>query len=314
LTAKDRFTASLLGSAAGSAIGSQFVGKKRGSFQVTAPIDGGDLVSGPLVGTSALTLCLAETLAEFGLESDSEYIFMRKAGNVRRNGCWKPAIPASRHERALRSRGSERHEAPVVVADRVPLVNRPSPVMPGNVNGALAWISPLAYLLKDSRSFGFRIKHIERFCAIEDQQARSSLACVIFVEFLVGLYRGLSIPEALALASSEIAPLAGTQAYARDFSSYARVFDCRILGAPEKSIRSSEYAADTLEAVLWSLGHGSTFTECLVEAVNLGGDTVSSAAIAGSAAGVAYGPESIGQEWLSLIPQAREIASLSQMV
>jgi len=314
LTAKDRFTASLLGAAAGGAIGSQFVGKKRGSYQVALPVDVGDMKSLSLTGPIALMLCLAETLAEFGLESDSEYIFMRKAGALRRNGCWMPAIPASRHERVLRTRGRERQDAPVIVADRVPQINRPSPVMPGNVNGALAWIAPLAYLLKDSRSFSFRLRHIERFCAIEGQQARCTLACVIFVEFLVGLYRDLSISEALALASDEIAPLSDNQVYAREFPSYFRIFDRRVLGAPKNSIRSGEYAAETLEAVLWSLGHSASFTECLVEAVSLGGDTVSTAAIAGGAAGVAYGLESIGPEWLALIPQAREIDGLSHMV
>ncbi len=314
MTAKDRFTASLLGAAAGGAIGSQFVGKKRGSYQVALPVDVGDMKSLSLTGPTALMLCLAETLAEFGLESDSEYIFMRKAGALRRNGCWMPAIPAARHERVLRSRGLERRESPVMVADRLPHITRPSPVLPGNVNGALAWIAPLAYLLKDSRSFGFRLRHIERFCAIEGPQARYTLACVIFVEFLVGLYRGMSIPDALTLASSEVAPLSGSGAYAREFPSYSRILDLRVLGAPKNSIRAGEYAVETLETVLWSLGHGASFGESLVEAVNLGGDTVSVAALAGSAAGVSYGLDSIGPEWLALIPQAREIAGLSHMV
>ena len=140
------------------------------------------------------------------------------------------------------------------------------------------------------------------------------LSSVALVELLVGLYRGLSVADALMQVSSEMAPLADDARYARDFSDLGRVLDGRVLGAPRNSVHSGQTPGETLEAALWCLGHSSDFTGCVLEAVNLGGNAVSTAIIAGAAAGVLYGPESIEGEWLMLVESWHDIVSLAQTV
>lgn len=61
------------------------------------------------------------------------------------------------------------------------------------------------------------------------------------------------------------------------------------LGVPEDEIRSGGYVLDTERAALWCLANTSTYADCVLEAVNLGDDTATTAAVAGGLAGIVYG-------------------------
>ena len=67
----------------------------------------------------------------------------------------------------------------------------------------------------------------------------------------------------------------------------------------EEEIRSTGFVVHTLEAALWCLLTTTSFKECVLKAVNLGGDTDTVAAVAGSLAGYVYGQNGIPQEWMS---------------
>lgn len=69
----------------------------------------------------------------------------------------------------------------------------------------------------------------------------------------------------------------------------------------EKEIRSTGFVVHTLEAAVWCLLTKNSFKECVLKAVNLGGDTDTVAAVAGSLAGYVYGrneENGIPQEWM----------------
>lgn len=69
----------------------------------------------------------------------------------------------------------------------------------------------------------------------------------------------------------------------------------------------SGYVVDTLQAVFQSLFATDNFEDCLVEAVNRGGDADTTGAIAGMLAGACYGNARIPGRWLkSLDPRIRE--------
>ena len=58
---------------------------------------------------------------------------------------------------------------------------------------------------------------------------------------------------------------------------------------------------DTLEASIWCLLTTSTYEKCVLKAVNLGNDTDTTGAVAGSLAGIYYGYEAIPEDWLKTI-------------
>ena len=69
----------------------------------------------------------------------------------------------------------------------------------------------------------------------------------------------------------------------------------------ENEIRSTGFVVHTLEAAVWCLLTTNSFKECVLKAVNLGGDTDTVAAVAGSLAGYVYGrneENGIPQEWM----------------
>lgn len=68
-----------------------------------------------------------------------------------------------------------------------------------------------------------------------------------------------------------------------------------------EDIKSSGYVVDSLEAAIWCLLNTRSYKECVLMAVNLGGDTDTIAAIAGGLAGALYGYDAIPFEWLDTL-------------
>ena len=69
---------------------------------------------------------------------------------------------------------------------------------------------------------------------------------------------------------------------------------------------------DTLEAALWCLLTTDTYRDCVLKAVNLGGDTDTIAAIAGGLAGALYGYDAIPKEWLNTLLRRDYIEQLCE--
>ena len=67
----------------------------------------------------------------------------------------------------------------------------------------------------------------------------------------------------------------------------------------EDEIKSTGYVVDTLEASIWCILHTDNYKDCVLKAVNLGGDTDTIAAVAGGLAGIIYGYEDIPIKWIN---------------
>ena len=78
----------------------------------------------------------------------------------------------------------------------------------------------------------------------------------------------------------------------------------------ESDITSGGYVLETLAASLWCLLTTSSFEECVLKAVNLGGDTDTTGCVAGGLAGVHYGLSAIPEKWLQAIARHDEVESL----
>ena len=99
--------------------------------------------------------------------------------------------------------------------------------------------------------------------------------------------------------------------YTSELSHFKRVFSGEIANLPEDSIRSSGYVIDTLEASLWCLLNSSSYTQAVLKAVNLGGDTDTTAAVTGGLAGIYYTVENIPLEWINQIARKEDIINLA---
>ena len=78
----------------------------------------------------------------------------------------------------------------------------------------------------------------------------------------------------------------------------------------EKDIFSGGYVVASFTAALWCLLNTDSYRECVLQAVNLGFDTDTTAAIAGGLAGLYYGYDDIPDEWLKKIARREWIEEL----
>lgn len=92
---------------------------------------------------------------------------------------------------------------------------------------------------------------------------------------------------------------------------YDRLFN-DIQNIPKEDIKSGGFVVHSLEAAIWCLLTTDNYKDCVLKAVNLGGDTDTTAAIAGSLAGVLYGLNDIPKEWLNKLKKKEYIDSLCQ--
>ncbi len=79
---------------------------------------------------------------------------------------------------------------------------------------------------------------------------------------------------------------------------------------PEQMIRSGGYVLHTLQAALWCFLKTETYADCVLQAVNLGQDTDTTAAVAGGLAGLTYGQESIPARWLDVLARREDILAM----
>ena len=92
---------------------------------------------------------------------------------------------------------------------------------------------------------------------------------------------------------------------------FKRIRDLRVLAqTPKSEMRSGGYVIETIEAVLWSLARTQSFCDALLDVVNLGHDTDTTAAIAGGLAGLYYGYDEIPKDWIAVIQRREWIESL----
>lgn len=77
-------------------------------------------------------------------------------------------------------------------------------------------------------------------------------------------------------------------------------------------IDSSGYVIFTLVFSIWSLWNSTSYEETVLKAVNMGGDTDTTAAVAGSLAGIWYGVEAIPRDWMDSIQNRKLINGICE--
>lgn len=161
-----------------------------------------------------------------------------------------------------------------------------------NGNGALMRILPLAFLSWD-------YKNICDVSGLTHAHGISQKACLLYLSAADGIMRGNSCKKVLADVFSD------------SWSKTIGLRDPREL--KREDIKSTGYVVDTLEAALWCLYNTDNYSDCVLNAVNLGGDTDTVAAVAGGLAGLMYGcggKRGVPVRWIKQIPKRDWIKEL----
>ncbi len=180
-----------------------------------------------------------------------------------------------------------------------------------NGNGSLMRILPMAYCYK-SLTFPELIERSHQVSCITHAHLRSQMACGIYISIAVSLLEGANPQTAYINGLENISKIYyASEEYALEIRHFNRVFSGKIANLPVEKISSNGYVIDTLEASLWCLLNSSSYAEAVLKAVNLGGDTDTTAAVTGGLAGIYYGVENIPQEWIEQIVRKQDIIDLA---
>jgi ADP-ribosylglycohydrolase len=183
-----------------------------------------------------------------------------------------------------------------------------------NGNGSLMRIAPLVFYLDDK-------PHAERFqitkavSSITHAHEWSVVACLIYLEYLLKILNGEDKRDAYFNLKADFKlyypPSIVMYISSAALVKFNRILEMDISDLPEQEIKSGGFVIDTLEAALWCFLTTETYTDAVLKAVNLGGDTDTTAAVTGALAGLAYGLDAIPADWRKTLARFDSICRIS---
>jgi ADP-ribosylglycohydrolase len=248
---------------------------------------------------SSLTFCLAESLCRgYSLETIADSFWR----------WYKSAYWTARGQ--VFDIGGTTHEAIMRLKQGVIPNQAGGKVENSNGNGSLMRILPMAYCHK-TLTFGDLILRVHDVSAITHAHARSRMACGIYISIAVALLEGADPQAAYLQGLDKVQIIYSDPEFLLEKPHFGRVLSGEIAQIPIEEIRSDGYVIDTLEASLWCLLNSLSYSEAVLKAVNLGGDTDTTAAVTGGLAGIYYGAENIPSEWINQIARKQDIINLA---
>ena len=176
-------------------------------------------------------------------------------------------------------------------------------------NGSLMRIMPLAlYLVGTGRSElnDETAALIHAASAVTHAHPRCCMACGIYCSIVFclcgGMERHTAVKEGVRRA---LAYYGGKEQFSAEMDNFTSLESVGIW--PEQMIRGSGYVLHTLQAALRCFLRTENYADCVLQAVNLGEDTDTTAAVAGGLAGLYYGEESIPAQWLDVLARREDI-------
>jgi ADP-ribosylglycohydrolase len=175
-------------------------------------------------------------------------------------------------------------------------------------NGSLMRIPPLIPILKIS-ILDDDLRHgiISDFSAVTHYHRRCIACCLIYSFVALELSENSNIEDAVEKAIIKSRNIMNKSSlYKDEYQHLERIFT-GVKDLCEDEIKSTGYVVDTLEAVLWCILNTQNYKDCVLKAVNLGGDTDTIAALSGALASVVYGSDSIPAHWINTLIKKKEI-------
>lgn len=280
-----RVRGSLLGLAAGDAVGTTLEFKRPGDFEpVTDMVGGGPfgLAPGQWTDDTSMALCLAESLVECGgfvpLDQCKRYVRWWREGHLSSTG---QCFDIGNTTRTALERFEWSGE---------PFSGGTTARSAGN--GSLMRLAPVPLFFRREPALAIQL-------AGESSRTTHALpvcvdACRYFAGLILGALAGLDKAKLLA---PRFHPVAGVWAPGELHPEVEAVAGGTFRVREPPAIRGSGHVVRALEAALWAFARSGDFrTGCLL-AVNLGEDADTTAAIYGQLAGAYYGLDGIPAAW-----------------
>lgn len=298
----DRYRGSLLGLAAGDAVGTTVEFEPPGTFAPVTGMSGGGpfgLRPGQWTDDTSMALCLAESLVEKqGFDAHDQmarYLRWYREGHLSSTGsCFDIGVTVRTALGRFEATGD-------------PWSGSTDPNTAGN--GSLMRLAPVPLFFAATPA-----EAIER----SGESSRTTHAapaavdaCRYFGGLLAGVVAGAGKDELLGEMYSPVPGYWPAHPLCREIAEIARgSFKTK---APPRIVGSG-YVVKSLEAALWAFHTTGSFAEGCLAAANLGNDADTTAAIYGQLAGAFYGAEGIPAAWRTLLARRGLIETLAERI
>jgi ADP-ribosyl-[dinitrogen reductase] hydrolase len=284
---RSRFRGSLLGLAAGDALGTTVEFESPGTFTPLTDIVGGgpfDLKPGEWTDDTTMALCLAESLMEKGFDEAHQletYCRWWKDGHLSVKGrCFDIGMKTRSSLAAFWERKSF----------------TPVPEDSSAGNGSIMRLAPvpLRYAANPEQAIHFAARS-----SVTTHGARECVdACRYLGGLIVGAVQGRSKDELLSAGFSPVPGLWDREPLAPKINAIANG-SFKLKDPPD--IVGAGYVVPSLEAALWAFHRSDDFRTGACLAVNLGDDADTTGAVYGQLAGAFYGEAGIPESWRGVL-------------
>lgn len=161
-----------------------------------------------------------------------------------------------------------------------------------NGNGSLMRILPFALKRED-----LKFEDIVKASSITHAHPISYLSCFFYLELVGYLLDGVGKEESLELCLNKLKEVIVNYENPT-YQELMKLLEIDFVNANLDEIRSGTYVIDTLIASIFCLLRTSNYKEAILMAVNMGGDTDTTAAVTGGIAGIYYGKDAIPKKWI----------------
>jgi ADP-ribosyl-[dinitrogen reductase] hydrolase len=182
-----------------------------------------------------------------------------------------------------------------------------------NGNGSLMRILPLVFYLQKENDIEVIYQKVKEVSSVTHAHFRSVFACFIYVIYCLEILKDKEKFEAyknMKLVLSEF--LKDKSFNPVEIALFDKILENDISKYNEKEIESSGYVLHSLEASFYCFLNSDSYEEAVLKAINLGGDTDTTGAIAGGLAGIYYGIENIPQRWIDNLARTNDIKDLAE--
>ena len=295
----DRYRGSLLGLAAGDALGTTLEFRSPGSFEPIEEMVGGGpfgLLPGEWTDDTSMALCLAESLIERRgfdpVDQLERYVRWYREGHLSSRGrCFDIGNTVASALRRFEETG-ERYCG--------------STHAYSSGNGSIMRLAPVPlYFARDPR------EAIER-SAESSRTTHGSAEAVDGCRYLAGLIVGAlqGVPKS-ELLSDHFSPVEGLWEEEPLSPRIAEIASGSFRREPPE-IRGTCYVVESLEAALWAFERSESFREGALLAVNLGDDADTTGAVYGQIAGAYYGEQAIPGAWREILAMREKIGWMAE--
>ncbi len=298
----ERYRGSLLGLAAGDAVGTTLEFKRPGTFTPINDMVGGGpfrLKPGQWTDDTSMALCLAESLIEQNgfvpTDQLEKYLQWYRNGHLSSRG---RCFDIGNTVRAALAQFEQTGE---------PYCGSTDPKTAGN--GSIMRLAPVPlFFARNPKDAIEKSADSSR----TTHGARSAVdACRYLAALLVGAINGVSREE---LLSSRYSPIPGYWQENPLVEEIDQIAAGSFKHRQPPEIKGTGYVVASLEAALWAFARTDSFQEGCLLAVNLGDDADTTGAVYGQLAGAFYGEQGIPKSWRDQLTYRELIESFAEQL